>query len=277
MMPESNRPISVEDLLRLKRAERPPAEFWATFDRELRAKQLAALVGKRPWWQTLPKVWSGLSHYRLPLGASAIVAVTFFSVRDHQATTPAQLASDHAVPVAVAAVAEQAMPVEHSSFAAASAEAAATGAEGLAHPVGENVFALGSDASPEAAPPHVLSVSRPVAADELPAVHVPSGLHIATSLVSLQASDRAARSLLDGSTGFEARAMPVRVAVEPLQQMTPPSETRRSRLLTAMVSTAAMESSMRTTERAASRIDEERLYDQIHRFGARGDRVQMKF
>ena len=40
MNPESTRPIVIEDLLRLKRAERPPAEFWSTFDRELRAKQL---------------------------------------------------------------------------------------------------------------------------------------------------------------------------------------------------------------------------------------------
>jgi hypothetical protein len=71
--------------------------------------------------------------------------------------------------------------------------------------------------------------------------------------------------------------MPTRVTVEPLQQMTPPSDTRRSRLLTAMVAPASWDTSARTTERAASRIDEERLYDQIHRFGARGAGVQMKF
>jgi len=72
--------------------------------------------------------------------------------------------------------------------------------------------------------------------------------------------------------------MPTRAAVEPLQQMTPPSDTRRSRMLTAMVSTASLETSSQTTERAASRmISEERIYDQIHRFGARGDRLQVKF
>ena len=48
---DGKRPVSVEDLLRLKRAERPPDSFWADFDRQLRAKQLAALVEKRPWWQ----------------------------------------------------------------------------------------------------------------------------------------------------------------------------------------------------------------------------------
>src|SRR5688572_7665440 len=84
MKPESDRPITIEDLLRLKRAEVPPAEFWSTFDRELRAKQLAALLPKRRWWQTLPAAIARLprSRYRVPLGASAVLAITFFSVHD---------------------------------------------------------------------------------------------------------------------------------------------------------------------------------------------------
>ena len=53
-MNQEKRPITLEDILRLKRAERPPAEFWDSFDRQLRAKQLAALVEKRPWWRSLP-------------------------------------------------------------------------------------------------------------------------------------------------------------------------------------------------------------------------------
>ena len=42
MNQENKRPVTLEDLLRLKRAERPAAEFWVRFDRELRAKQEAA-------------------------------------------------------------------------------------------------------------------------------------------------------------------------------------------------------------------------------------------
>ena len=83
--------------------------------------------------------------------------------------------------------------------------------------------------------------------------------------------------LLGATHGFEARAMPARTAVDPLQQMTPPGESRRARLLTAMVSTAVLETSVRTTERAANRLAEERVFDQDGRFGARGDRVHMKF
>ena len=33
-MNQEKRPITIEDLLRLKRAERPAPEFWAEFDRE---------------------------------------------------------------------------------------------------------------------------------------------------------------------------------------------------------------------------------------------------
>jgi hypothetical protein len=84
-----------------------------------------------------------------------------------------------------------------------------------------------------------------------------------------------ARNLLGVAQGFENRVMPLRV--EPLQQMTPPSDTRRSRLLTAMVSTASWDTSPRSSERAADRIAEDRLYDQNSRFDARGDRVKMKF
>jgi hypothetical protein len=84
--------------------------------------------------------------------------------------------------------------------------------------------------------------------------------------------------LLPDSSGFENRALPVRAAVEPLQQMTPPSDSRRARLLTAMVSMGSHDESARSTERAANRIAEERLYDdQMSRFGARGDRLQVKF
>jgi hypothetical protein len=71
--------VTLEDLLRLKRAERPSAEFWHRFESELRQKQLAALVDRRPWWHALPQFFTRRAY--LPLGATAIVAVTLVSVR----------------------------------------------------------------------------------------------------------------------------------------------------------------------------------------------------
>jgi len=80
-MPNSDhRPkVTIEDLLHLKRAERPAAEFWANFERELRQKQLTALLEKSPWWQRLPQLVVRRAY--LPLGATAVLAFTLVSVK----------------------------------------------------------------------------------------------------------------------------------------------------------------------------------------------------
>ncbi|HEX2900405.1 MAG TPA: hypothetical protein VHS96_11860, partial [Bacteroidia bacterium] len=85
-MPDPNSKISLEELLKLKRAERPSSEFWSNFERELRQKQLTALVKKRRWWHDLAL----LANYRvyLPAGAAAAVALGFSLVR---LTTPTRV------------------------------------------------------------------------------------------------------------------------------------------------------------------------------------------
>lgn len=71
--------VSLEELLRLKRAEQPAPEFWAKFERELRQKQLTALVQKRRWWDSFPLLLSRRVY--LPAGAAAAVAFTLVTVR----------------------------------------------------------------------------------------------------------------------------------------------------------------------------------------------------
>lgn len=71
--------VTLEDLLSLKRAERPAPEFWATFERELRQKQLTALVEKRRWWHDLSILLSRKVY--VPAGAVAVIAFTLISVR----------------------------------------------------------------------------------------------------------------------------------------------------------------------------------------------------
>ena len=274
MKSESDRSVTIEDLLRLKRAEVPPAEFWSTFDRELRAKQLAALVAKRPWWQRLPKAFSKLARYRIPLGASAVLAVTFFSVGGRD-TAPAVSADNAVESVAIDVTSErqEARPESTPSVIAAAPVMNAISAPSDAPSVAVE-SSIAAPAPVEA--PRALPVASIVSGNR--EADAPSSPHIAANLASIRSSESLhPRTLLDVASGFEMRVMPPRTAIEPLQQMTPPSDTRRSRLLTAMVSTASLETSTRTTARAASRIEEERLYDQIQRFGARADRVQMKF
>jgi hypothetical protein len=280
MKPESNRPITIEDLLRLKRAERPPVEFWATFDRELRAKQLAALVGKRPWWQRLPGAFSLVSRYRVPIGASAVLALTFLTVRTYE-SPPALDVQAQPAPVAleVAPDRTESSPAVTTTLVAAVEEPAApVDAPVIAPPQSADVAPVAIIAAKSEELPPSLPIGGVPASEADRQVQSPAVRYITANLAAIQSSEPlAGRGLLDVATGFEARAMPPRAAVEPLQQMTPPSDTRRSRLLTAMVSTASMDASMRATARAASRIEEERLYDRIHRFGARGDSLNVKF
>src|SRR3954469_24530141 len=103
-MPELNqRPkVPVEDLLHLKRAERPDADFWTKLGRELRQKQLTALMEKRPWWQELPQFLARRAY--LPVGATAILAFTLVSVKYY---APAQLAQAESVPVGAPASADR--------------------------------------------------------------------------------------------------------------------------------------------------------------------------
>lgn len=81
-MPENphRAPLTLEDLLRLKRAERPTPEFWSRFEVELRQKQLAALIERRPWWQTLPQLLARPRMF-MPVGASAVLMLTLVSVK----------------------------------------------------------------------------------------------------------------------------------------------------------------------------------------------------
>ncbi len=261
MKPESRPPVSVEDLLRFKRAEHPPAEFWTRFEEELRAKQLAALVEKRPWWRTFPLALRGLARYHLPVGATAVLAITLVSLRDAAPVVPdAGEGFDLRVPAAAPVMA---------SVLATPVEVDADAASGLDDEASAPAVALSSEASE----PGELSRMVPM----LPAEQLasqderPSARSIA--------ENRAVAEMMLGTTssGFETRALPVRAQPqEPLTQIPNPSERRRSRFATAFAA-AAIGTSPVPTARVASRLSHEELYDSINRFGARGNSVSIKF
>jgi len=102
-MPENpNRPkVTIEDLLRFKRAEKPGPEFWSHFEQELRAKQLAAIVEKRVWWRASADV---LLAWRLPLGAAlAVGLVSVVAIRQVSAPSSESPATDVATSASVQA------------------------------------------------------------------------------------------------------------------------------------------------------------------------------
>lgn len=282
MKREPQRPVTLEDLLRLKRAERPADDFWSEFDRQLRAKQLAALVEKRPWWRSvsLAAFLASLRRFQLPLGATAVLAVSYVAYRGNYAV--------HSIPVVEPASGELVQ-----FMAPAIEEASGRVEEGAAQQVSADLpqrVSSPSSALPQAeveqsaaTPRHDgLSVLPPRFAagleDSSPASFSGSTLSADSNWsAGVVIEPVASRSLLATSTRFEARTFPTRPAVEPLKQITPPAERRGARILTAMVSMASVESAMRATERAASRLSEEELYEQIRRVGAFGAGVNVKF
>ena len=276
---ENKRPVTLEDLLRLKRAERPSAEFWNNFDRELRAKQLAAIVEKRPWWQTFSRAFAGLSRYHVPLGATAILALTMISIREFRAVGPGQMPEKAGGNVAVASMPGLA-PLAANEGGSTSRQSAAVTFASDNDAVAD--LALNSDT---AVPSDSSEVTTPVtAATDLEAASPgisPSARSIAGNLAVAQSADLGvARDLFGAARGFEARAMPARAPkVDPLAQMASPADARRSRLLNAAsLTTASYAPSAHTGERIASRLSDDRLYDSIAgRFGASGDRVSLKF
>ncbi|NBB78168.1 MAG: hypothetical protein GVY36_01800 [Verrucomicrobia bacterium] len=80
-MPDSNQArqneVKVEDLLRLKRAERPDATFWNHFDRELHQRMLQTLVKKDPWYVQVMRGLTGRIAQTAAVGAAALLLVSF--------------------------------------------------------------------------------------------------------------------------------------------------------------------------------------------------------
>lgn len=285
------RQVTLEDLLRLKRAERPAPEFWSRFEQELRAKQLAAIVAKRPWWRTFPELFAGKRRYHLPLGATAVLAVTFLSLRQHQSNTPPA--------VLPAPVAEQIQVASaNPNGAVANMDSAL-----VAISLPDSIVSQPIDSTPTGIVAVVnasaVDSAQPMRADAAESDSLskmvswlatgeqgdssalsPAAQSIAANLAAAEeAHPELTRRLYGSSGGFEKRGLPStrRPAVDPLAQMRSPSDFHRARVLASALPVAARASGP-GSERIAGRIADERLTEQeISRFGARGDRFLVKF
>jgi hypothetical protein len=267
MSHERKRPVTIEDLLRVKRAEHPSEEFWTEFDRELRAKQLAALVAKRPWWRSLPEGFRNLARFHLPIGATAVLAITFVSIRGFHPGA----ASSHTEVTANAEIA-------HPTLAELNADDSADESRAPVRVATTNVDSAAT-ATPtafrsDATVPGELSRMVPLLSghdSEAVATMRPSARSIAQNLA-------VAETILGTSSpSFETRAIPTRQTPrEPLADITNPSESRRSRFAAAFASMST-DPSIAPSARVARRLSDEQLYDSIHRFGASGNSVSFKF
>lgn len=280
MNDERKQSVTIEDLLRLKRAERPPAAFWERFDRELRAKQLSALVEKLPWWQAMPRYFSSWRRYHLHLGTTAVLAVTFISLREYSDVNPARatvvLQAEPAAEahfdtrdVLMAAIAVNPQP----SVATESAALQLEGEVVLNESSPRGAFTAGARAS------ELTLLSGAGWRDERAAEELsPPARYGAANFAAGGPADSVISRGLLGSAGADVRPASSRNApVEPLAQMTHPGEARRSRILSAITIAASAELATRAGERVARNLSDDRMNDSIRRFNAKGDRLSVKF
>lgn len=69
--------INLEDLLRLKRSERPSDQFWNEFDSELHQRMLQTLVKKDPWYLQVMRGFSGRMMQSTAVAAAAVLVAMF--------------------------------------------------------------------------------------------------------------------------------------------------------------------------------------------------------
>jgi hypothetical protein len=253
---QNKKPISVEDLLRLKKAERPPAEFWNRFDAELHAKQLAAIVTRRPWWVGISRGFAVISRHQVPFGAVAALALTWIGV--HYMNAPSEtvhviqlkgVGLSHAAPVkseSISSTSRATLPVETSGMETAMA----------APPQAPLVVSGASHVSqlPAAAPVEFSS-------------RTPFSNVIAVTLADFRESNIERRGVFGSDREFEPVMASVRQpTAEPLAHLDPVSEERRSRLLATGLPAYDSPATERLTERASN----DRIYESMDPYESSG-------
>ncbi len=287
MNPDRRTPanVTLDDLLRIKRAERPPAEFWQQFDRDLRVKQLAAIVEPRPWWAPLIRVGTRISRYQLPVGATAILALSLVTVNEYR-----QPGVEGVVP----AVAENSLSALPGPAVTESLPA------DMASVSKRNDLSMGVALAPVSGPEAVAAAPRQLDALPGPISEMvpmlggrslaasandssPSARSIAANLAAVKASEPELAKFIDRVPGLEAQTVAATraPAIDPLAQMQSPGDVRRSRILSGALPAASYANAETGDRRSTTRVDRdltnERLYERIGRFDMAGERLAINF
>ncbi len=286
--------VTIEDLLRLKRAERPSPEFWTRFEQDLRAKQLAAIIEKRPWWHALhlPQAARAISRFQVPVGTAAILVLSFVVVNQYRpvATPPELTVPEVSAPVMQVAVNSVQAPKAN---AFAPVVVAARSTEMLAVASEPKMVTSSAPARAVIAVNSTMLSSQP---SELTAM-IPWGVAQAeegrasarlldTAVQAESISNLSVTSLLGnaGADGDQIQAPRPQLGEAKLTvaQTSSPREVRRAKILAGLVLADNAESSdyaraIHGRDIAANDLSEAQLYDSVHRLGVGGDRFTLKF
>ncbi len=271
--------VSLDDLFALKRAERPSDDFWQDFQQEFHVRQRAEAIEPKRWWFSLPRVFAGFARYQMPIGATAVLAITFLSFRDYsepgfEVTYTEPLApavepmADFDAPQVAVETPIAAVEVAESQDVTEAAESPAV-VEVVSAPVTQV----------ELAPMVVWAGPSISAEDMVPATPSPSERSIAANLAKVEAERLQVGRLLGEPQVDLAAAV---TNSETLGKVTVPEPTRE-RLF---VYQAPTEDFMTESESPAGRdthsliarrISQDELYDSVSRVSADGDRLILKF
>lgn len=296
------RKVSLEEVLRLKRLERPEPQFWDRFDKELREKQLAAIMARRPWWQMdLGRIMTGLARARVPVGAAAVLTLTFLVIRENRrpdevdqgaATSNEVLAAASVVngdQVTVSrdidsmqAPMSSAMPVESHAVSSVVASVSATpDAQST-----ETTYAAKGDEHVGPSAVGALSPWVGTSIDDTSSRLASSGVRsFAPTLMDLRDTGLEAVPQARGR-GIQLATLATEYSAneEPLAKLAGPANSQRARLasyVAAAFKSDGERSSMaeqRIRERAISRLSNDELYSSVSRIGlAAGGGLRLTF
>ncbi len=259
--PPPRPPVKLEDLLRLKRAERPAENFWNDFDRELRAKQLAALVKKEAWWKTPFTKLPAWTRHSLTAAAAAALAIAVWSNQSPSPTAPETARVATPAPAAPEAT-------QHTPAFAFNQPAQPTAPSAPREETNPVLRALQTTARHQPASP-----TAPATAENDESVDLTRELVAATAQ----------------SKATPAEILPVKTAELALVETEPTAEPAeldpRQERLVALASFSPNVSDSRASARSGSfsreritrRLTSEALNDSYSRLGMSGDRVLIKF
>ena len=295
--PDRVRP-TLEDLLRLKRAEKPDAAFWQDFERGMRQKQLAAIIEPRPWWLGLALLSRKIGPLGMPISAGAAAMLALVVMRVSPAGGLNQIGTNSSPePVAISlspASSPAGSPASNPVTVSATPSTITT--RTLAQPAApaprvasSEMANLAQPASPKLSttPPSNASNSIPLANDR----------PLASEVNSLAASNPApgARDQATSTSGLSSQVL---VSAAPLPDpkisdlnaasFTPVGDElqldkaalnpRQARLLSSATEIAESKSLASVREQALHRLeDEEQRYGAISRLGVNADRLSLKF
>jgi len=263
--------VTIEQLLHLKRAERPGPDFWTGFEVELRQKQLSALMHRRRWWQELPHLLVRRAY--LPLGASAALAFAFAAVRYYG---PSQVVRAENLP------SREMVGVDHQVAASQAATSQiAIGAPSLHYDNGSNLRAVDLGTVAASTLPLQTVESQPSLEPTAPvSVETPSARTIAANLAHLEESEP---ELMSSVLGSRLSASPrIQSVAAPVQELASIATNagKRNRIL-AQYNERQLNPEPTAPdlvrERLSRRLGDTDYVERFSRIGLRGDQVSLGF